>query len=108
MTWRSAIRRISSALFSNYLLLTNTVVSGALDSVGDILEQRLERVWPHNWGRTARMGTIGLLLGSVDHYWYKLLDERLPGRRVTTVGKKILVDMLVNGPLSITAFYIGG
>ena len=54
------------------------------------------------------MGTIGLLLGSVDHYWYKLLDKRLPGRNVTTVGKKILMDMVVNGPLSITAFYVGG
>lgn len=104
MAWR----RIANVLFSKYLLLTNTVASGAMDGIGDILEQRLERIWPHDWGRTARMATVGLLLGPVDHFWYRWLDRKFPERRAITIGKKILVDMLVNGPLSITGFYIGG
>lgn len=103
MAWRKLVRR---ALFGRYLLVTNTVVSGLLDAVGDVLEQRLERVSPHDTPRTLRMGTVGLMLGPVDHFWYRFLDSRMPGRRSSTVAKKVAVDTIVFGPVAIVLFYM--
>ena len=103
MAWRLFLNR---QLFDRYLLLTNTVVSGLLDALGDVLEQRLERVDPHNWARTRRMGTAGIVLGPVDHFWYRFLDSRFPARNPLTVLKKVSVDMLAFGPVSIVIFYI--
>ena len=103
MAWRKLVRR---ALFGRYLLVTNTVVSGLLDAVGDVLEQRLERVSPHDTPRTLRMGTVGLMLGPVDHFWYRFLDSRMPGRRSSTVAKKVAVDTIIFGPVAIVFFYM--
>lgn len=104
MAWR---RFLYQKVLSEYLLVTNILASGALDGVGDFLEQRLERVHPHDWRRTARMVTMGFMLGPPDHYWYKVLDRHLPGRRIVTVGKKVTLDMLIMGPFTIAAFYLG-
>lgn len=103
MAWRTLVQRV---LFGRYLLVTNTVASGLLDAVGDVLEQRLERVSPHDTPRTLRMGTVGLLLGPVDHFWYRLLDSRMPGRRSSIVAKKVAVDTIVFGPVAIVLFYM--
>ena len=71
------------------------------------MEQRLERIQPHDWGRTARMAAVGFAFGPPDHYWYKVLDRKLPGRNAVTIARKITLEMLLMGPLEISAFYIG-
>lgn len=92
-------------LLGRYLLLTNTVSSCALDALGDALEQRVERVSPHDWPRTLRFGTVGLLMGPIDHFWYRYLDFQFPGVRATTIAKKVTLDMLVLSPFQILLFY---
>ena len=99
-------RRLLRSLFGKYLLLTNTVTSGLLDALGDVLEQRLERISPHDTPRTLRMGTVGFLLGPLDHFWYRFLDVCLPGRCASTVAKKVAVDTFIFGPISIILFYM--
>ena len=94
-------------LLGKYLLVTNTVSSCALDALGDALEQRgIECVRPHDWPRTLRMGTVGLLLGPVDHYWYLFLDSQFPGTRAAAVTKKVTLDILVFGPISLILFFL--
>jgi hypothetical protein len=52
------------------------------------------------------MGTVGLLLGPVDHYWYFFLDSQFPGTRAATVAKKVTLDILIFGPVSLILFFI--
>lgn len=100
-------RYIHRLLLGRYLLATNTISSCALDALGDGLEQRgVECVTPHDWPRTLRMGTVGLLFGPVDHYWYRLLDSRFPGTRAAAVTKKVTLDMFIYGPIAVTLFYM--
>lgn len=102
-------RRLLHAAFSRYLLLTNVVVSGATEGIGDLLEQRaVERssAREHDWPRTGRMMLVGLAFGPVDHYWYRFLDRYLPGRTAGIVAAKVMADMLVFGPTSIATFYL--
>ena len=82
------------------------LISGGVESLGDIIEQKLERTNSINWSRTTRMGMVGLALGIPDHFWYGLLDKHMPGRNVRTISKKILLDMIIMGPPYIAVFYL--
>lgn len=104
MAWR---RIFHGRAFSEYLLVTNIIASGVIDGIGDFLEQKVERVRPHDWARTGRMCCIGFVLAPADHYWYKILDRYLPGRNATIIGKKVILDMVIYGPFCISAFYLG-
>lgn len=55
----------------------------------------------------GRMGTIGLIQGLPNHLWYTWLDRILPGRTLTTVGKKIVADQLICSPISSASFFVG-
>lgn len=106
MRWRPLLR---VAFSSRYLLLTNVIVSGATEGVGDILEQHAverSRAREHDWPRTARMTVVGLAFGPFDHYWYWLLDRHLPGRTARLIATKVMADMLVFAPVSIVLFYL--
>ena len=46
-------------------------------------------------------------LGPLNHNWYIFLDKILPGTSVGTVTKKVLVDILVMGPVFLVSFYTG-
>lgn len=47
------------------------------------------------------MQTVGVFC----HFWYKLLDSKLPGRSFNLVVKKVLVDQLVASPIVIFLFF---
>ena len=103
MAWR----KVYDNLFSRYLLLTNTVVSGVLEGLGDFLQQKLEGKQNNDWQRTKRMTIMGLILGPPEHYWFRLLDKRFPGRSPTIVAKKVFLDETVNGVFFLAVFFIG-
>ena len=46
-------------------------------------------------------------MGPLNHNWYIFLDKILPGTSVGTVTKKVLVDILVMGPVFLVSFYAG-
>lgn len=120
---RSAYRTISQwsitkkiksshrAAFSDkYLLLTNVTISLGLSSAGDVLEQQLEKYSGEldKWDRvrTLNMGISGASVGVICHYWYKILDRRMPGRTLRVVMQKIVFDQLICSPVYISAFFI--
>ena len=103
MAWR----KVYDNLFSRYLLLTNTVVSGVLEGLGDFLQQKLERKQNNDWQRTKRMTIIGLILGPPEHYWFRFLDKRFPGKSPRIVAKKVFLDETVNGVFFLAVFFIG-
>ncbi|KAK3090019.1 hypothetical protein FSP39_008579 [Pinctada imbricata] len=109
---------VLKALFSKHLLLTNTLTSGTLLALGDVITQKLEREYraregDHNestWDRwrTGRMFSIGILIGPFGHMWYaKLADRLVKGQGPKVVLKKIAVDQIMFTPV-ITVLFFGG
>lgn len=45
-------------------------------------------------------------MGVFCHFWYKLLDTKLPGRSLKLVTKKVLVDQIIASPIVISLFFI--
>lgn len=101
---------ISKALFNKYLLLTNVGISLSLSAVGDVIQQKYEMVRKRReaWdkARTHHMSVSGMTVGIVCHNWYNFLDKRLPGRTLSIVLKKVLVDQLVCSPICISVFFV--
>ncbi|XP_076287375.1 mpv17-like protein 2 [Lasioglossum baleicum] len=107
----SRIHIIRKQLFTpKYLLYTNVAISISLSAAGDILEQHYE-ILKGEWNkfsidRTKNMAASGMSVGIVCHYWYKYLDAKLPGRTISTVLKKVVIDQLICSPLCITMFFL--
>ena len=93
--------------FREHLLLTNTFAAVLIGGCGDYLEQRLERVKPNDWQRTARFCALGLVFGPLEHGWYMLLDRLWPGTSHKAVIVKVLVDEVVFTPPLYGIFYPG-
>ena len=101
-------RLLKSKAFTRYLLLTNVVSGVMVDASGDyIVQKAIERSSPYDYPRTGRMAAVGVYLTVPDHYWYKLLDRRFPGRTPKTVTLKVLLDCAIMGPVNIVLFYLG-
>ncbi|XP_017052284.1 mpv17-like protein 2 [Drosophila ficusphila] len=100
----------ATAFSSRFLLFTNVGISLTLSCVGDILEQHLEiycnEIERFEATRTAHMAISGVTVGVICHYWYKMLDKRMPGRSMRVVAKKIVLDQLICSPIYITVFFI--
>lgn len=94
--------------FGRHLLLVNTATCTGLYTAGDLIQQNIEGSKEIDWGRAMRMAVLGVVMGPLNHGWYKVLDlavKGAPGRAV--VFKKVLADQLVMAPMSICVFYAG-
>nr|XP_022315809.1 mpv17-like protein 2 [Crassostrea virginica] len=108
---------ILKQLFSKYLIITNTVTSGTLLGLGDVITQNLEIEYASRMGntshdydvrRTGRMFLMGLMIGPLGHFWYtKLADKLVIGTGPKVVLKKIGVDQIIFTPI-ITCIFFGG
>lgn len=96
-------------LFSpKYLLLTNMTITASLSSLGDIMQQSYEIAIhrQENWNktRTFHVSITGLVLGPPCHFWYKFLDNYLPGRALNVIIKKLVLDQIFCAPVMIFLF----
>ncbi|XP_008549981.1 mpv17-like protein 2 [Microplitis demolitor] len=102
---------VKEQLFSpKHLVYTNVGISMSLSAVGDVLEQHYE-ILKNEWSgwcpkRTAHMTISGMSVGLFCHYWYKILDAKLPGKTVKIVLKKVAVDQLICSPIYIGIFFL--
>lgn len=110
----STISKAVGALFApRFILYTNTVGCGTLMGAGDVIVQGVEMAQGKHpdkkiqWARTARMFTMGIVLGPCNHGWYTFLDRILPGIRPTTIVRKILLDQIVASPFFAFTFFMG-
>ncbi|CAG9808500.1 unnamed protein product [Chironomus riparius] len=101
---------IKVSFSEKYLLTTNCLISVSLSSVGDIIEQNLEiyrkEIHKYDIIRSRNMAASGLTVGVFCHFWYKVLDSRMPGRTFKMVMKKVLVDQMVASPIVIALFFV--
>ena len=103
-------RSLSKAMFTKHLFLTNVGISLTLSGVGDVIEQHYELLREDGCGkwdrrRTLHMSITGTTIGIFCHHSYKILDTMFPGRTLSTVLKKVVVDQFVNSPICITIFF---
>ncbi|XP_063235875.1 mpv17-like protein 2 [Bacillus rossius redtenbacheri] len=102
-------RTVGSVMFNKYLFITNVGISVTLSGTGDVIQQHYEILRDRDvtWDktRTFNMSASGLTVGIVCHHLYKYLDRTFPGRAVSTVLKKVLIDQLVSSPLCIGTFF---
>lgn len=104
---------IKTKALGKHLLLTNVIFSAGFVGLGDCTAQLIERYSKnthgqgHDWARTARFTSLGLVMGPYNHYWYTLLDKILPLANFKTVVKKILLDQTIFSPTSAYLFFTG-
>jgi protein Mpv17 len=103
----SVARRSFKKLFTTHLLLTNTTSCSLLLGLGDAAQQHIQAYQspvkkPYDWARTLRMAVMGLAMGPMNHYWYKILDGRLPGNCMATCIKKVFLDQMACPIFSLT------
>ena len=96
-----------NAMFRKHLLAANTLLSCAIDGLGDYLEQKVEGAEQVDKYRTARFASLGLLYGPWEFYWYHLLDIWFPGKTTKVVVQKVLLDEFLMSPIEYVVFYVG-
>lgn len=107
---KTALRETNKKLFTKYLLVTNLTISTTFSGLGDFLEQSYEIVagYQKNWDRmrTLKLGSTGLPVGLVCHYWFIFLDRLITGRTGKFLVKKLLLDQFIGSPLYILVFFL--
>jgi len=89
-------------------LLTKCLTSLTGFTVGDILAQKFieDSDKPFDVMRTVRLGSFGLLFhGTTGHYFYGMLDSKLPGTKPVTVASKVFIDQTIWNPIFGCAFF---
>lgn len=113
---RYFLKYVSYTLFKKHLLVTNTVTSGILMSIGDGLSQHIERKWAakerksdinmkFDWPRNIKMFIVGAGFGPSHHYFYIWLDKVFPIVTFQSTITKVLYDQLVLSPIIIAQFF---
>lgn len=110
LKFKTVIRETNKKLFSKYLLITNLTISTTFSGLGDFLEQSYEIAagYQKSWDRmrTLKLGSTGLPVGLVYHYWFIFLDRHITGRTGKFLIKKLLMDQFIGSPLYIIVFFL--
>ena len=83
-------------------------------AVGDlsvqVIQQTFDKDLPKgiDWSRTGRMLVAGVVLGPINHGWYKFLDHILPLATPSIVARKILLDQVIGSPVMTYVFFTSG
>ncbi|EAT48276.1 AAEL000666-PA [Aedes aegypti] len=105
-----SMKRMWKRLFGRYLLVTNTISSGLLMMLGDVVAQKIEmkrdgsKQRELDWYRLGCMTLVGISQGPLHHYLYLWMDRALPGTAIRTVLTKIGIDQFVISPIFITTY----
>jgi protein Mpv17 len=89
-------------------LLTKALTSLTGFTAGDILAQCFVEPAdkPYDVMRTIRLGSFGFLIhGTTGHYFYGMLDSKLPGTAPLTVASKVLIDQTIWNPIFGCMFF---
>merc|ERR1712238_1893 len=97
-----------NSLLDTQPLLTKCLTSLTGFTVGDILAQKFVEPAdkPYDIMRTVRLGSFGFLFhGSTGHYFYGMLDSKMPGTKPVTVASKVFIDQTIWNPIFGCAFF---
>jgi protein Mpv17 len=97
-----------NALLEAQPLLTKALTSLTGFTAGDVLAQKFieEEGKPYDYMRTVRLGSFGFMLhGTTGHYFYGMLDSKLPGTKPITVATKVAIDQTIWNPIFGCMFF---
>jgi protein Mpv17 len=104
----SAIWARYNKLLDTQPLLTKALTSLVGFTVGDILAQNFVNSddKPYDVMRTIRLGSFGFLIhGTTGHYFYGMLDSKMPGTAPMTVASKVAIDQTIWNPIFGCMFF---
>ncbi len=108
------------------LLLTNSLISALMGTVGDAIQQHYDLLaHPNsdidkdatktnnyvskngfNYIRSLHMTCAGFTTGLVSHYWYIYLDKFLGTRKnIFIITKKVLLDQIIFSPINLLVYF---
>lgn len=97
-----------NALLEAQPLLTKALTSLTGFTAGDILAQNFVEGGdkPYDIMRTVRLGSFGFLIhGTTGHYFYGMLDSKMPGTKPVTVATKVAIDQTIWNPIFGCMFF---
>ncbi|CAN0157477.1 unnamed protein product [Pylaiella littoralis] len=88
-------------------LLVKAMTSFTGFTIGDILAQKfISPEDDYDFMRTLRLGSFGALVhGPTGHYFYGMLDAKLPGTKPMTVVSKVAIDQTIWNPIFGVMFF---
>ena len=88
-------------------LATKSVTSALGFTIGDVLAQNfINREETYDWIRTIRLAGFGALIhGPTGHWFYGVLDNKIPGRGAVEVASKVAIDQLLWNPIFGIMFF---
>jgi len=106
------------------LLLTNSLISALMGTVGDAIQQHYDLLTHpdidkdstktnnyvskngFNYVRSLHMTCAGFTTGLVSHYWYIYLDKVLGIRKnMFVITKKVLLDQIIFSPINLLVYF---
>ncbi|XP_072539568.1 mpv17-like protein [Salminus brasiliensis] len=88
--------------------VTNVTVYGCLFAGGDLAQQRLSGSEELDWSRTRNVAIVAFgFHGNFSFLWLRFLERRFPGKSISMVLRKLLLDQTVAAPLATSVFYTG-
>ena len=78
-------------------------------TIADVVEQKfISKKAVHDIGKTARIATVGTcVIAPLVYNWIKLAERLFPGKKITTVVTKVVIEQITFAPVSISCFYAG-
>mmetsp|Transcript_8359 Transcript_8359/g.13840 ORF Transcript_8359/g.13840 Transcript_8359/m.13840 type:complete len:186 (-) Transcript_8359:166-723(-) len=104
----SAIWAAYNSMLSSQPLLTKALTSLTGFTAGDVLAQKFveDADKPYDIMRTIRLGSFGFLVhGTTGHYFYGMLDSKMPGTKPVTVATKVAIDQTIWNPIFGCMFF---
>ncbi|XP_041085221.1 mpv17-like protein [Polyodon spathula] len=88
--------------------VTNVTLYGCLFASGDLVHQCFTRRRDLDWRQTRNVAVVAFSFhGNFSYLWMRGLERCFPGRAVSMVLKKVLLDQTVAAPLATSVFYTG-
>jgi len=81
-------------------LLMKALTSFVGFALGDILAQKfVQKTDPFDWFRLFRLASFGFLVhGTTSHWFYGMLDGKIPGKSAKVVFTKVFIDQVLWNP----------
>ena len=88
-------------------LLMKALTSFTGFAIGDILAQLfIQKCDPFDWARLFRLASFGFFVhGTTSHWFYGMLDGKIPGTSAGVVASKVFIDQVLWNPIFGIMFF---
>ena len=115
-------KKVTNLFSGRNLLVSNTVICCVMSGLGDAVlqsfqnsqylsqqqhqQQHQQQQKHYDKKRTLHLSLTGFTVGPCCHFWYQILDKYLPGRTLSVIVKKVVVDQILFSPICLSLFFL--